>query len=58
MLVQKDISLVFIAHLKPDLLCFGSFRLDLYADLCIFKMMDVDGGHLELRGQDDHKTLK
>ena len=56
MLVQKDVSLVFIAHLKPDLLCFGSFMLDLYTDLCIFKM--VDGGHLGLRGQAEPKTLK
>ena len=56
MMVQKDISLVFISHLMLDSYCvFGSFMLEFYTDLRIFKM--EDGGHLGFRGQADPKTL-
>ena len=53
MLVQKDISLLFIAHLLPD-----SFRLKcrIYTFSCIFNM--VDGSHHGFRGQYNLQTLK
>ena len=55
MMVQKDISLVFISHLMPDLLCFWLIYAGFYTDLRIFKM--EDGGHLVFRGQANPKTL-